>query len=314
MTTCSPFLSLNTGKRKGHRWTLLLLCLWTINATACNFAAPKSPAEPPPENIRKPLATSVSVQEARDLAKPARQSDGFEASPDISIIGDKSQMMGLKTQTLFSDNVSNDEARFTRLENAVQEMHYDFEEIKPSIKKLVSIEKDLDDLMQQLDALVSNEPVTPRDRTPLALTPQSQDIPPAKKVTKTDVKTKTAQTPIKKLPDIDRSKAIIHSLRLADHSGKTRLVIETTQHLPFDASLDNQENLLTLAFEKGAPAFDPTGLSRKSKLVNAITTADSQNGALVIVELAKSSNILQKGRIKPNKDNAYHRIFIDLER
>ena len=297
------------GTSKGKIWTILILCLWAINATACNFASPKTNAQPPPENLRKPLMTGVSIQDARDLSAPATKSDGFGSDPQVVLKGDNGQMMGLKTNALFSENLSNDDARFERLENTVGTIHQDLAELKPSIKRLVSVERDLQDLMMQLDALLNEENVTPRRMAPTTI------IPP-QTITNLQAKTikATPQTASKPFPKIDSSKATIHSLRLADHAGKTRLVIETTQNMKYSASLDQNENLLILSFDKGDIAFNPSGLSKKSKLVNAVTTTTEGSGQLIIIELASASDLIQQGRIKPNKDNAYHRIFIDLKR
>jgi hypothetical protein len=309
MQTCSPFLSQSAGTRKGKIWTILILCLWTINATACNFASPKTNAQPPPQNLRKPLVTGVSIQDARDLSAPATKSDGFGSDPQVILKGETDQMMGLKTNTLFSEKLSNDDARFDRLENTVGTIHQDLAELKPSIKRLVSVERDLQDLMMQLDALLNEKHITPRRMEPAEITPPQTTT----NITAKPVKT-VQQQARKPLPQIDSSKATIQSLRLADHAGKTRLVIETTQNMKYSASLDQNENLLILSFDKGDIAFDPSDLSKKSKLVNAVTTTSEGNGLLIIIELAKTSDLIQQGRIKPNKDSAYHRIFIDLKR
>lgn len=312
MKACSPFLFRHPGKEKGKIWTITILCLLSINATACNFASPKqNMAEPPPENLRKPLMTSVSVNDARELSKPATKNDGFGDQPDI-ILGSESKghSMGLKTDLLFHENISGDNARFDRLENAVQDIHTNFNDIKPSIQRLVSVEKDLQDLMDQLDILLRNEPSAARQNTPINITPAQPAA--TKPVTQKTAPKKITKT--KTLPKVDRSKAHIHAIRFGDHAGKTRLVIETTQNLKYSASLDQSENLLMLSFDKGSVEFNPADLSKKSKLVNAVTTTSEGSGSLIIIELAKASDLIKQGRIKPNKDNAYHRIFIDLKR
>lgn len=315
MKARSPFLLRIPGKDKGKISTIIILCLWSINATACNFASPsKNMAEPPPENLRKPLVTSVSINDARELSKPATKNDGFGSQPEI-VLGNtiKGKAMGLKTNLLFNEDISGEEARFDRLENAVQDIHTNFNDMKPSIQRLVSVEKDLQDLMNQLDILLRNEPVSLRNRTPVNLTPTQPAVPTQTTEHKT-AKPKAEIKVKKSLPKVDRSKAIIRALRLGDHSGKTRLVIETTQDLKYSASLDQSENLLILSFDKGSVEFNPSGLSKKSKLINAVTTTSEGSGSLVIIELAKASDLIKQGRIKPNKDNAYHRIFIDLKR
>ncbi|MEM9469459.1 MAG: AMIN domain-containing protein [Pseudomonadota bacterium] len=259
----------------------------------------------PPENLRRPLQTSVPVTEARNLAKPANSSDGFSGSATVDL-SDAISPMGLKTPSIFEEEISNNDARFDRLENVVSELHTEFKTLKPSINKLVSVENDLNDLMDQLDVLINETPIQPRSFTPpkpMAAKAQANQKP---------VAITPEQEISKASTNVDRSKAILHNLRLADHKGKTRLVIETTQHLPYTANLDKSENLLTVSFDKGKASFNPASLSKKSKLVKTVTVDNQGNASLVIIELTKPIALGLEGRVKPNKDNSYHRIFIDL--
>lgn len=316
MKAYQPFLFSYLGKNKGKIWAVILLCLCTVNATACNFvSSPKAPSEPPPANLRKPLMSSIPIQDVRELSKPATKNDGFGGQPQIafdnkSINGPK----GLKTDMLFSEQVSDNNERFNRLENVVQDIYSNLNEMKPSIQRLISVEKDLQDLTSRLDILLSNDPVAPRNRNPVNIIPDNQHVDKNNVINIATPKKTTVKAVRKDLPNVDRSKAVIHALRIGDHTGKTRLVIETSQHLNYSASLDPNENLLTLSFDKGIVDFDVRNLAKKSKLIKDVNTVKEGSGSLIIIELTGSSDLIKQGRIKPNQDNAYHRIFIDLKR
>lgn len=74
---------------------------------------------------------------------------------------------GLNFTPLFSTQMDDGDMRFRRLEDAVQTMRNDFDTVMPSIVRLVSIEKDIKDLVSQLETLTSGEavPVGAVDRT-----------------------------------------------------------------------------------------------------------------------------------------------------
>lgn len=60
---------------------------------------------------------------------------------------------GLKLTPLFIEPAANDEARFARLEGAVQDLRNDFDTVLPSLVRLVAVEKDMKELIEQLKSL-----------------------------------------------------------------------------------------------------------------------------------------------------------------
>lgn len=66
--------------------------------------------------------------------------------------------LGMKTNMLFSEKIGDSDDRFERLENAVQEMRNDYDAMLPSILRLVAIEKDINQLVVQLDTLLKSDP------------------------------------------------------------------------------------------------------------------------------------------------------------
>lgn len=284
MNARAPLLYQPAGKEKGKTKTLALLCLMVMGTGACGYAPSlkKVPAEPPPEHLRKPLNTSISVQEARDLAKPAKKSDGFGNTPHIRI-GDNANMKGLKTDSLFSEKISNDDKRFERLESAVDDLHADFKSMKPAIDHLMSIEKDMKDLMRQLQIVINKE------------------------------HKHTNSAPIIKTSNIS-SDVSITNMRIADHNDKTRIVLETSHNISYSASLDPDGNALTLSFDKGQTSFSTSNLGKTSNLISEVISSENGGGSDITIKLSAVSDILRQGRLPPSADKPYHRIFIDLER
>jgi len=307
-------------------WVVTPVCLMALSG--CNFSLPsimggdkQTTIEPPPKDIRRAAPKTVPLDDARDLSKSASKSEGFGTTPVIQVNNDKaSQLKAERENALFDTKISNTKKRFDRLENVVAELHTDFKSLKPQINRLTLIENDLDDLMDQLTILVDGTTSRTAPRAtqrqaivaPARIQPAPAVAPPAQTTPKTAAQKTMPKAVPKALPSIDRSQPIIHNIRAADYAGKTRLVFENAQNLKYMASLDKSENLLTLTFDKAIPRFNADALKRQSKIIESVTTADTGGQTLVAIALKRSANLGTSGRIKPNKDSAYHRIFMDL--
>jgi hypothetical protein len=64
----------------------------------------------------------------------------------------------LKYEKLFTDDIQDPIERIKRVENAVMDLRHDFEAVLPSIIRLVAVEKDIQQLTEQLGTLLPNEP------------------------------------------------------------------------------------------------------------------------------------------------------------
>lgn len=68
---------------------------------------------------------------------------------------------GVNASQLFAQKLSDPDDRIDRLETAVQEMRNDFDAMAPSIVRLVAVEKDIQELVTQLETLVAGDAVAP---------------------------------------------------------------------------------------------------------------------------------------------------------
>ena len=87
-------------------------------------------------------------------------------------------LKGVNVSTLFSENITDTDRRFDRLENAVLDLRKEFEVMKPAIVRLVAVESDIQALVQQLEGMALAEASRPA-AAPMAAAPYPQDdIPP----------------------------------------------------------------------------------------------------------------------------------------
>ena len=262
------------------------MCLFAISTTACNFdifpdRAPK--AQPP-----KQIGSNISIDDARDIASPATSNEGFGSTPEISIDrGNLEGALGPNTKMLFADNISDENQRFDRLENAVQNVANTVDDMEPTVERLKRVEQDLESLTEQLEILLSDKALTPRVRGPNA-----------------SMNNKTSPAPAN-LPNV------IRDIRVADHGGKTRIVIETNSEVNYSAVVNG--NMFTIKYDGALTSIDLNSLSAKSKFINTVSGTQENSQAAILFQLVRDSTLVKEGRIPPNKDNSNHRIYLDLK-
>jgi len=259
---------------------------------------------------------------------------------------------GLNVETLFAEDIQDPMARIKRLENVVLDMRRDFNTVLPPIMRLVAVEQDMQNLIGQLETLV-DQPSTgtaPEDASAPEIlndAPASEDLSGSTQQTlapqsgQTEDSQPPPDTPLPDIPaeeteeeaqappltgppelasapkDTPSASAPVSGavrLRVGDHSGKTRLVLETGGTMAFRADLDNAENLLVIEL----PDADATGTGGKESVADAHTVKswsveamEGGAGVRVIVELQGSVSI-QKTLAVPASGESGARIVVDL--
>ncbi|MBI4031728.1 MAG: hypothetical protein HY370_08610 [Proteobacteria bacterium] len=255
------------------------------------------------------------------------------------------QPMGVNVDTLFSENIRDEDKRFERLENAVLEMRKEFETVKPSIVRLVAVESDMQDLLTQLETLLRNEPPptaaigmeeksvpgsipygaaerpAPGDepRPPASTGPPLPVTAAAQPPSAYETGGKTAQAPPPSpAPQQPAAKAQgppqITALRLGEHADKTRLVLDSSGPAKYRYDLDNGEHLLIVELPGTGWAAQKQGTTGKAPLVGswAAQPMDGGAGTRLIVQLKHESAVIYESALAGSGGSGA-RIVIDLK-
>ena len=171
------------------RGILVILC--PVMLSACGESTPRGYSGSPGSDTLKPVAAPPGADEQPTLAGMTGTPKTPDGLPALTAKGTNT--------ALFSAKLSDEADRLDRLENAVQELRNDFDAMAPAIVRLVSIEKDLQNLISQLDmltngaaassippieesALAAAEPIQPADvplpPAPVDITPTDEPVPP----------------------------------------------------------------------------------------------------------------------------------------
>lgn len=290
---------------------------------------------------------------------------------------------------LFSERMSDEADRLDRLENAVQELRNDFDAVTPAIARLVAIESDIQNLIQQLETLTGDsmpaadvppieesaldEPMDPADDNVPSLPPIATDgsIPP--------ISTNRSAAPQNILPDeaamsdeafdqviaetaspqpapIAQEQAAVSTgspnpagepsapaggaqaspaavagttaqtapapsvasgvsvmdIRIGEHPGKTRIVLDVSGQSPFTADLDNQEKILVVEIPQAGWSAALQQTLSASPLISSYRIERLDNGGtMLILQLKKAASVSYKGTMNDAKTGG-QRLIIDL--
>ncbi len=218
---------------------------------------------------------------------------------------------GLNADILFAEDIRGTRRRFERLESAVTELSREFNQAMPAITRLISVESDLAQMIENLETLMSVAPpeepamldsMPPQGTSPAVYaqtaTPPAEQAPPA-----------VENTPAKAVPGISQ----VHRLRIGEHKDKTRIVLDLNKSAPYRYDLDNSENLLVIELPETEWAAQRSWSGHKAPLIDSYTVQPMKDGkgSRVIIALKHNASVKKELAIKPN-GYADYRIVLDI--
>ncbi|MEM6812626.1 MAG: AMIN domain-containing protein [Pseudomonadota bacterium] len=215
----------------------------------------------------------------------------------------------VSNKNIFGKTLRSDGQRLDRLERAVQDIRNDFDSVEPSIRRLMAIESDIQELTDELRRL-SREP----ELMAPAPAPAMQPIKPAPVMQKAQApKAAPAKSSFrtKSAPPVQSGIASIFDVRTGEHPGKTRLVLDTNANVNYSVDIDNNENLMIV--DLPATSWDaPKSRSfPKSKTVASYSIESSGNSNLMIIQLKRDARISYQKSLPANKGIG-RRIVLDI--
>lgn len=164
------------GERAFNKPNLLNI-LWVFCALllpGCGESTPRGYAGSPTAEASDTLQPITAPPRAGE-SPPLPGTTGAQKTPDgLPALTAK----GVNTR-LFAAPIDDEISRMERLENAVQELRNDFDAMAPAIVRLVAIEKDIQNLITQLEVLTGSAPALPVEPIDEAMLEAPMDIQPA---------------------------------------------------------------------------------------------------------------------------------------
>ena len=304
-----------------------VLCLALPFITACDYGkkevvATKSGVPPPFAQTK-----DVSIDQIREIARPLdSEEDDSITLNDIAMAQtpEKPAFSGFKQNILFQSEALDSNARFARLEEAVQQLSDKISKMDPTLKRLVEIDSDLDQLTSQLEILVKNDNSsgiqTPpiREYQDVRLETPEEDldkIQPASGDNGDSIEEarKRGTFVIRENPDdigLSNNLSAIQSIRVADHPTKTRIVFESPDNITINVEMDGKDTLIIEFPDQDISQLVTQSLQRKSSFIQAFET--STKGDALVVSLNQEALKFTQGHLPPSADNPNHRFYVDV--
>ena len=208
-------------------------------------------------------------------------------------------------KNLFGQSLRTDDERLSRLERSVQSLRNDFDTVQPSIRRLMAVESDIQELIGELKQL-SN---APQMASPTAF--QRVEPAPAPYVAPRQAKSKPTTYMKKSAPPVQGGKATIFDVRSGEHPGKTRLVLDSNTTASYSVDIDNNENIMVIDLQNANWTAPATKRFPKSSIISSYSVEQSGNGSLMVVQLKRNARVGYKASL-PSNSGSGKRIVIDV--
>lgn len=220
------------------------------------------------------------------------------------------------SKNLFARSLRSDKERIDRLERAVQNMRNEFESIRPSIRRLTALEGEIQTLIRELRTLNG-------DATPMVVPPrtviQQQPVQPTiitqssapRIINNTAYNGGTTTYQKKSPPPAAGGKATIYDLRVGEHAGRTRIVMDSNAKTSFNVDIDNAERIAVIDLPNAAWSDKMAQSFAKSNFISSYKVEPSGNGHIVILKLKRGAKVSYKDDLKGTK-GASRRLVLDL--
>ena len=278
------------GPKKRLIHTALICTLLTL--TGCNGGFPSFPGFD--EDIpQKPKSAKTLKKEVTDLREKSLQH------------------AGLNSKNLFGKNIRSTDDRINRLERAVQDMRNEFDGVKPSIERLTALETEIQTLVRELQTLnqadfMAAEPVMVKPQ-PIA-TPQFNTTYKAPQYT-APAPTKSFQK--KSAPPLQGGKASVYDVRIGEHPGRTRIVIDVNSKTPFNVDVDNNERIMVVDLPQAGWNTATVKSFARSPFVSSYKVETSGQGHILILQLKRNARVSYQKDLKGFSGHS-RRLVIDL--
>lgn len=210
-------------------------------------------------------------------------------------------------KNMFANSLRTDNERLDRLERSVQSLRNDFDTVQPSIRRLMAIESDIQELIGELRDLSAepsrmtskNAPAPVVVETPVA-TPKARIAAPEK-----------SSYQRKSAPPVEGGMATIFDIRSGEHPGKSRLVLDTNAAATYAVDIDNNENVMVVDLPNTKWTAATSKNFPKSSIISSYSVETSDTGNLLIIQLKKSAKIGYQA-VLPSNSGSGKRIVIDV--
>jgi hypothetical protein len=196
----------------------------------------------------------------------------------------KDYVMPDKVASLSAETSQDVNFRLIRMEKEVAGLRQDFDSLLPPLTKLIVADASLEQTINRLNENKSAANAAPASQAMNSIAPAAGSSP---------------------------SGVAVQNIRLGDHPGKTRLVMDLSGTSSFKAQIDNTEKILVVDLATASWGLE-SQKTLNSKIISGFKAQPSaQGGTTVAFELRNPVKITASEAL-PGGDGQSNRIYIDL--
>ena len=241
------------------------------------------------------------------------------SSDNISISKETSRMKKARDfnpKNMFGEEQTSDTERLGRLERMVQTLRNDFDSVSPSIKRLMVLEGDLQTLIAELQEITQLNPGQLQPIPPEEMVqPQQPAVPRAPAQTMAKKHSSGGKKIYNKTPPPLTGQAAVYDVRVGEHKGKTRIVIDVNAKTPHSVSLDNSEGIMVVELPQAAWQAATSRNYRTSgflKSYNVEKASEGNTGYFLIFQLKRDAQLSYERVLPALSGGGAQRIVFDL--
>ncbi len=232
------------------------------------------------------------------------------AQPNVVAVatGTPDQLSNMASnKNMFANSLRTDNERLDRLERSVQSLRNDFDTVQPSIRRLMAIESDIQELIGELRDLSAEPSRMTSNNAPAPVIVQTPVAAPTVKASTS----KKSSYQRKSAPPVQGGMATIYDVRSGEHPGKSRLVLDTNANAAYTVDIDNNENVMVVDLPNTLWTAATTKNFPKSSIISSYSVEKSDTGNLLIIQLKKNAKIGYKA-VLPSNSGSGKRIVMDV--
>jgi hypothetical protein len=276
-----------------------------VSCSAKQPASAESVDNMPAGETEKLLAAegSWNLVEEDKSASPTQQHMAARGQVNPKQLSNKRSYTSTPNEAEISENVH---FRVLRLESEMAGLRGDFNKLLPPLSNLIKADNSLDQAVSDIQAgqaSASAAPVVPEKLAGDLAKPPAMDKPKVKATPK-PIQTAAASP-------LPAGAPVVTGLRLGEHPGKTRIVLDTSAPVSFTYNIDNSEHVLLVDLPGSGWSAEMQRALAAHPLIKSYSVQTSAAGATVAVELAKDAKVVMSTAMKPNEVYG-HRVVLDL--
>ena len=237
--------------------------------------------------------------DSRQKVKPGQQTEGHNAYTEK-----------------VAESGANDDVHFRvlRLERQMDALQGNFDKILPPLGQKAAADRELNKAVEEIQSDRIAEAATQKAPPPPMLKPLPEKIEPyplKEAVAPLAIKKEVIATTTPAPKPVTGGALQVSSVRVGEHTGSSRLVLDTSGPVKFTADLDSAENLLVVELPGVAWNAATQKAFGNSPLLKSYSAQPSGDGTRLVIELKKAAKLTMKTALPPNEVHG-HRIVFDL--